>query len=632
MTHAHWIRHTALRALTLSLVLTLTSCSLLSPRDEVIGAVPSASTSAPADTAGVEVEFPGRDDLQATTEPVEQPTEMTEVLPAGATLHDAVDITLVNGEFPDTGATVSFNIDEELPEGASPLVVHWNEGTAEWEPLASELSEDGKTLSADVEHFSTYSWIDIGFNTINDLTGNFADPPECPLIEPLWSDVEYVDHLNNPLLWCAGTDEDNGDILEVRVVGNRATATFLDTAVEPEWVKDDFDSSTSPDAWGKLWMGLDPVNASMTNRYLLTPGGELQFRFAKDKLFEFRKNSESSSVLIQGATSPSTILGGILYDTLVDGAESVGKKGTTKEEKALGYAAIGIVLSECKYKIDAAEEEPTHTAVSTALLECWEARADDITEKIVDLYVGMENIGLDEAEARSKVLRKKLGFIAIAYGIAKNELVWASVVGDANLPASALQLHFIPSAQGVRDQAEGYTTVEELCAECTVTGEETITHPEWGSVTLKTLLPNEGLPAPGYITVVNTTGNVMWSVKTAPVTKLLPTGTVQDSTSNVFLNYNSGRYNGVTVLHPTTEGFDDLKTLPTEMHDSRFYYSVTEAGNDGKVSVWTHSCDPRCAGGTLTKQEYQWDGSDYVAVGPAQDGNDWPDELYSSEP
>ncbi len=52
----------------------------------------------------------------------------------------------------------------------------------------------------------------------------------------------------------------------------------------------------------------------------------------------------------------------------------------------------------------------------------------------------------------------------------------------------------------------------------------------------------------------------------------------------IFIDYDPGRYNGVIILGPTVDGFEDFDALPPAGdYLGRFYYAeATDADRDGR--------------------------------------------------
>jgi len=94
-----------------------------------------------------------------------------------------------------------------------------------------------------------------------------------------------------------------------------------------------------------------------------------------------------------------------------------------------------------------------------------------------------------------------------------------------------------------------------------------------------------------------------------------------DATGNTFVLYNPGRYDGVLVLIPNTDGFENIDYQGyngTNQHFSgkhAYYYAQLigpGVGGDYTIRQSNNDCVPDCATGTITTQDLRWDGSDYV--------------------
>jgi hypothetical protein len=160
----------------------------------------------------------------------------------------------------------------------------------------------------------------------------------------------------------------------------------------------------------------------------------------------------------------------------------------------------------------------------------------------------------------------------------------------------------------------------------TVTGRVDFIHPTWGPSTLLTSLRPawEGqISGEGFIRVVDATGRVRWASRTgAPGTGGVPwyemalNDPAMDATGQIFVNWNPGRYNGVTVLQPVQGGMNDHATLAENgNYLGRFYYaSIVDVEDDGTFEIADHhnDCVPSCAGGTVTTEFWRWNGTDYA--------------------
>ena len=94
-----------------------------------------------------------------------------------------------------------------------------------------------------------------------------------------------------------------------------------------------------------------------------------------------------------------------------------------------------------------------------------------------------------------------------------------------------------------------------------------------------------------------------------------------DATGNTFINYNPGRFDGVVVLIPTDDGFEDIG-LDDSGYSGRlayYYAEVIGPGSNGEFVIrqWQQDCTPSCAEGADTSEDLHWNGSGYAAANPS---------------
>ncbi|MFF9103206.1 hypothetical protein ACF1AU_21785 [Streptomyces rubrogriseus] len=153
-----------------------------------------------------------------------------------------------------------------------------------------------------------------------------------------------------------------------------------------------------------------------------------------------------------------------------------------------------------------------------------------------------------------------------------------------------------------------------------------IRHPDLGPVRVFLVRrPASDEPA-GCVAAVTGSGRALapvevdanWSMKD-PLRFAAP---ATDSTKNLFVIYNPGRYDGVLVLVPTADGFADIGWRSPEEYYSggrlAFYYArPVGPGRDGEYAIvqYIKGCDPSCAEGATAKVTLRWDGHDYLPTG-----------------
>lgn len=164
---------------------------------------------------------------------------------------------------------------------------------------------------------------------------------------------------------------------------------------------------------------------------------------------------------------------------------------------------------------------------------------------------------------------------------------------------------------------------EAICLlPCRTTGRVSFAHPTWGNSSLLTTQAVNASP-PGtqiyesQIVVVDEAGVVIWRHRAGDWHEIAPADISMDETGHIFLNYNPGRYNGVIILNPTGEGFQDFATLPAPGEFAQRFYSAQlyDADADGVYEVHSevNTCQPSCANANYETTIFRWDGQDYVA-------------------
>jgi hypothetical protein len=150
---------------------------------------------------------------------------------------------------------------------------------------------------------------------------------------------------------------------------------------------------------------------------------------------------------------------------------------------------------------------------------------------------------------------------------------------------------------------------------CRITSHVSFLHPRWGQVTLLTTLSVGEDVREANIVVTDRSGKVRWRHFGGDWYELSIAKPAPDKTGNFFLDFNPGRYNGVIVLRPKVDGFDNFTTLPPEDdYRAPFYYAEhKDANGDGilEIEKFANDCEPDCASGTITSQTYQWTGHGY---------------------
>lgn len=148
---------------------------------------------------------------------------------------------------------------------------------------------------------------------------------------------------------------------------------------------------------------------------------------------------------------------------------------------------------------------------------------------------------------------------------------------------------------------------------------QSFTHPSWGAATFVVCRPHVTARDPwiGYpngtaahVVVVDAKGHVRWNAPdldglSSYAWELAVPAT--DSSGNLFVHYDPGRYDGILVYRPVANGMQLLKDF--------YYAELASPGADGRyyrIRQYTNDCKPDCARGTTTSRLYTWNGTTYV--------------------
>ena len=154
----------------------------------------------------------------------------------------------------------------------------------------------------------------------------------------------------------------------------------------------------------------------------------------------------------------------------------------------------------------------------------------------------------------------------------------------------------------------------------TVVTHQDIEHKFLGPVRIFLTLSGMDMSKVGCVASVTASGTVLPAINIEVASHFGFPSPATDTTGNTFVTYNPGRYDGVLVLVPTADGFEDIgwdSTSSTPGYSGRlaiYYAELVGPGSNGEYTIRQSSndCKPNCAGGTITNQDLHWNGRDYV--------------------
>ncbi len=285
-----------------------------------------------------------------------------------------------------------------VPEEAVATFAYFDPDLNVWLPVASELSEDRRTLTATVDHLSTWTdvisgpattisqmanrWAevagetisagvhgagdvlvnlsDIAFYTVASVIDTTAQSPVCNGGVPDWAHPDVVvmeDALANPLHWCAGSDPNHADTLVVKVANNRGYPVRVSANTEPlqagpdgvdhQWLADFFRSF---DVYGNLGNSLEKL--TFAEGFPLAGGESATLTFSRPP------TGVDQIVVTAAPAEQSVVLAGIAMRQLVPSVTNL----------FLGENEFLFVASQCVGRIGEVLLDPAE-AVS-AVIDC----------------------------------------------------------------------------------------------------------------------------------------------------------------------------------------------------------------------------------------------------------------------
>ncbi|MEV7649146.1 hypothetical protein [Arthrobacter sp. NPDC089319] len=434
--------------------LSVSSCTPAPNKNEV--GVARAVTQEGTDVA---VSFPGHPELQAEIEPKRVTEETSLEGIESLEVSGIVDLTLSAGTFPATGATISFTRNTPIPGKGKSFIAHFDEESGLWDPIATSVSADRRTLTATIEHFSKYSIIDaVGdvwasllnwdgeaqsklFNGIGQLLGTHATQPQCEGDVPEWAAPTFMDHLNNPVLWCSGSASDNPDVLVIKAALNRNYAGFFRSAVIPEYSIDseEIQSGTwinwqefihDEAAIAALLRSNDPAFSGWAP-YPVSPLVTREFHFTKENILENWKEIDAGDgQLLALDTNVWLALAGIGFGLIEYGAVRDIPEGTaTSVTKMFTWLSLVMQLNDCiATSVNPVEVEGGSNSWTTEKTEMTGAQlltvvnclSLPLNEAVPDKYLEFKNKLIDSDDlkrirsATGKLINQVFRIVAVA--------------------------------------------------------------------------------------------------------------------------------------------------------------------------------------------------------------------------
>ena len=266
-------------------------------------------------------------------------------------------------------ATITVAIPEPH-RGRPGTLATYDEELAQWVAVETELSADGMTAAADVEHFSEWNVFSWGDYWVGKARSARHDAPTCDGDLPDWvDDVVHVAYdRNDPVLWCAGRDPRRPDLVVVKLTVNRSTAAFVQVNAAPEWKwHSAFDVNR---VLGVVAEGVDLAEAAASELALLrmgsipVPGGaQYHLAFTEESI---RALEPGTPVVQVNPSLPQTAIA-VLWGLLA-GEMNANRDGAWATEATAGAMAVWLTCAG-----DMAQARGDAHATVTTLARCIES-------------------------------------------------------------------------------------------------------------------------------------------------------------------------------------------------------------------------------------------------------------------
>lgn len=480
------------------------------------------------------------------------------------------------------------------------------------------------------------SWVAGVIDFTADYISGRTDPPQCADAHPDWA--AFTPPFGTGTVhtcFQSNTDQTTGvERAEVLFKSNRRglqAVTIPATAMAYTWVE-------GQSEW--LRPHLSKLTGANANSNILLPGG-------MSASFGFNQPGITTETNIAVYTTPATIIGDLVMAMvgIAAGADTSDLLTVAAAVNSCSLALFGTDITHLDTSIDFSLDTTGAAIVSCALATLpGFADADKAQQAIIELdntnmiagtvASGGDRVGMliDTAQAIGEAAKRIANAVNIAgHSVDAYDHLMDNAIGNSD--AHILLTGTEPPPIAID---EAFVADDVGChGDCSVTGLIPFSHPTWGPSTVATYLEGCGELGNAGIIAYDATGTERWRWKLgdtceyelqpssrsiypsamAPRYESAIVSEDQDTRGHLFIDYNPGRYNGVIVLVPTNDGFDDLDSLPRgDSWSGGFYYAdVIDVDADGAFEILdlNNDCAQSCAGGTISNELLVWNGTDY---------------------
>lgn len=532
-----------------------------------------------------------------------------------------VEVT-TSSQMPPEGLTITRRYVHPLPEDSAATLAYFDTTYGTWVAVESTVSADRLSVSAVVHHLSLWTDIvsfgqsaatavqqslssaaDWAYYAVGKVFDVRVDAPSCDAGTPAWltSVVAVEPNRNNSILICTGIDKNAAGVAVAKARVNRG---FGFNAVIPANTAWTYNSTLDPKTSDEILKALGSLDEEFARSFreltaealMVGPGEEFSLG-----LTEADVRSTTDGVALR-LDPPS-----ILPFALTTLGQLV---GTDAGLKADGYVAAIMATARC-----ARDVKDTHDAetLARALLTCVGGIDDAMTTQLAT-YLSKRGVK-DAGQVAGRVMGKLTVYLALIGPVFNGMNYWAETSSDLS---AARTVTMFPTVVKAGPPPFDPDSTGQCATPCSVTGSVEFEHPSFGPVTLYTLLPDNP-PGAATAVLVDAAGTVRWVLPGTEEERrqyeFSLADPATDSTGLYFINYNPGRYNGITVLKPTSVGMEVIAGWYDRPQGQDLYYASLEGpGSDGRYTVVKSSndCTPDCASGKTTSVRLRWNGTTFA--------------------
>ncbi len=519
------------------------------------------------------------------------------------------DLTMSTGQ-PSTPLEFTYRLSEPVPNGVEVYFVG-TPGVADTAEaatvVAAQLDGDRRIATARIPHLTWWEVFAAEANHfLTSAVGLRTNAPSCDTQpRPDWiEDPVFLEGKDAPMLVCTGADPADRDTAVVKIRNNRGVAMIVTAPVTPTWAHLDAYSGLPSNVISEFltatteFFGVPAPERPRT--WVLPPGAGVDIGFTEQSL------TGQPVAKITTKVSTSAVAYGLIWTALAEHFDDV------TALTAIEMGIMGVCFGEGANAAVTASDATAVAAGVARIVGCAIQSAPDILGEISGHISEQAWSELQRTHAITDKLRSIRFLLLRVLGVAQATVVIGDTLSTLALGSGAYEI-----ALFTRIGAQ--SGLSSLCGR--IDEQRKIEHPTLGQVTVGLSRPTRAsLSGEGCVAVVDKRGSKLLVQKISVYGEELEFAEpVTDSTNNVFLTYNPGRYNGVLTLVPTDRGYANIgwtdEDGPNYQSTTHAYYyaELVPPGGDGRYAIEQSSndCRPDCAGGTITKKVLRWNGARY---------------------